>query len=194
MVALATGLFSAVGSAVSSVFGGGGAAAGTAGAAAAGTAATGAATGGSFLSTLLQGGATLLSASAAVSAGNQDADMLNAQAIDAEAQQPLENLQGIQRRASIRRAMAEAQGDLNVAYAASGGDLSFGTPNEARREAWREADYATAADNATQETRVNRLNLRASTFRRQARRARSRGWVEAGGLGLGYLGDVVGRG
>ena len=120
--------------------------------------------------------------------------MLNAQAIDAEAQQPLENLQGIQRRASIRRAMAEAQGDLNVAYAASGGDLSFGTPNEARREAWLEADYATAADNATQETRVNRLNLQASTFRRQARRARSRGWTDAAGLGLGYLGDVVGRG
>lgn len=172
--------------------GGGAAAAGTAVAGA--TAATGAATGGFSLSSLLQGTATLLGAVSAIGAGEAEADLLEAKAIDAEAQVPLETLQGIQRRASIKRELMDSIGSQDTAFAASGVDLSFGTPGVARREAFREADLGLTSDAGTQETRQNRLHERSRSFRRSARRARKRGFVNAIGAGLSFGADVLKRG
>lgn len=161
---------------------GGGAAAG-AGAAAAGAgaaAATGAAAaGGISFSTILQGGLGILSAISAINAANTQADNLELQADDARREQPLETLQGITRRTSIKKAMMDAVGEQDVAYAASGTDLSFGTPSVARTQAFREADTALETDNGTQITRQARLQEREANYLKMARKARQGGIFDA---------------
>ena len=69
-----------------------------------------AASSGFSLSSLLQGTATVLGAMSAIGAGNAEAEQLDLAAADAEGQKPLETLQGISRRASIKREMADAIG------------------------------------------------------------------------------------
>lgn len=176
---------------LSTLFGGGGAAAaaGTAAAAGAGTAA---ATGFS-LSSILQGTATVLGVVSSIAAGNAEADALELQAQDAEREKPLENLQGIERRSSIKRAMADALGAQDVAYAASGVDLSFGTARAARTDAYREADLALTTDAGTQQTRTARLSERAANYRSSAKKAKSLGLLN--GLAGGFKGfsDIAGR-
>lgn len=163
MVALFTGLVG--------LLGGGGAAGATAGAAG------GAAASGISLASILSGTATVLGVVSAIGAGNAEADALKAQAADADREQNLETLQGIQRRASIKRAMADAVGAQDVAYAASGVDLSFGTAAAARQDTYREADLALTMDNGTEQTRVARLAERAANYRSAAKRARAAGFV-----------------
>ncbi|MBB98321.1 MAG: hypothetical protein CML67_02105 [Rhodobacteraceae bacterium] len=153
-----------------------------------------AASSGFSLSSLLQGTATVLGAMSAIGAGNAEAEQLDLAAADAEGQKPLETLQGISRRASIKREMADAIGSQDVAFAASGVDLSFGTPGQARKDAFREADYALTSDSGTQEVRTSRLTERAANFRSRARRARSRGFADALSIGLGYGANLMARG
>ncbi len=160
-----------------------GAAGGGAGAAAAGAgaaAATGAAAaGGISFSTILQGGLGLLSAVAAIRGANTQADTYEQQAQDAKREQPMETLQGISRRTSIKKAMMDAVGEQDVAYAASGTDLSFGTPSVARTEAFREADNAITSDNATQMTRQARLQEREANYLKMAKKTRQGGIFDA---------------
>ncbi|RXT29370.1 hypothetical protein B5P46_11860 [Rhizobium leguminosarum] len=163
---------------------GGGAAAGAGaaatGAAAAGAAATGAAAaGGISFATILQGGLGLLSAVTAINGANAQADSLELQAQDAAREQPLETLQGIARRASIKRDYMDAVGKQDAAYAASGTDLSFGTPSVARSEAFREADLALETDNGTQQTRQARLQEREANYLKMSRKARQGGIFDA---------------
>ncbi|MBO6895638.1 MAG: hypothetical protein JJ866_27180 [Roseibium sp.] len=173
------------------VTGGGAAATTTAATAAGGAAASG---GGFFsLSNLMQGAATLLAATSQINAGNADAERYELAAIDAEREQPLETLQGIQRRSSIKAELAESIGDMDTAYAASGVDLSFGTPGQARTRAYREADYALTADNSTQQTRQARLTERSASYRRMGQRAKRRGYTNALVTGLSYGGQLAGR-
>lgn len=175
MAILLTGLAGLIG-------GGGAAAAGTAGAAAgaagaAGGAAVGAAASGISLATILQGTATVLGLVTSIGAGAAEGDALEAQAIDAEREKSMETLQGISRRQSIRREMADAVGAQDVAYAASGVDLSFGTARAARTDAFRQADTALTIDTGNQETRVSRLSERAANYRRAAKNARRMGFI-----------------
>ncbi|MGG7535354.1 hypothetical protein [Rhizobium sp. 12,4] len=157
--------------------GGAGAAATTA-ATTAGAVGTAAAGGISF-ATILQGGLGLLSAVSAIRAGNEQAEAYKAQANDAAREQPLETLQGIARRGSIKKEYMQAVGEQDVAYAASGTDLSFGTPAVARSEAFREGDLALETDNGTQMTRQARLLEREANYRKMARKARQAGVVDA---------------
>lgn len=182
--------------ALPALFGAGAAAAGTAATTAttAATTATGVFGSGISLSSILQGTATVLGIVASIGAGNAEADMLEAQAIDAEREKPLETLQGINRRQSIRRDFAEAVGAADVAYAASGVDLSFGTARQARSDAAREADLATAVDIGTEQTRINRLSERAASYRRSAKRAKRSGVLNAILGGVDGLSSFVERG
>lgn len=75
--------------------------------------------------------------------------------------------------------MVQQLGEQDVAYAASGGDLSFGTPLQARKEAFRQADLATTTDIGTEQTRVARLSEREVNYRKMASKARSAGKVDA---------------
>lgn len=163
--------------------------------AAASTAATaGAAAGSGFsLASILQGTATVLGVVSSISAGKAEADAMEAQAIDARREQEIETLSGIERRGSIKRALAEAVGAQDVAYAASGVDLSFGTASQARTEAFREADLAFTGASATEQTRISRLMEHAANYRAGAKRARRAGLVTGLTGGLKGAADIAGR-
>lgn len=165
-----------------SIFGGGATAA--AGATAAGGAAAGAAAGGFSLSTLLQGTASVLGIVNTINAGRADAEMYNAAADDAAREKPLETLQGITRRNDIKRSFMEQLGQQDVAYAASGVDLSFGTPGQVRKEAFRETDLGITSDNGTEQTRVARLDEREAEYRKRASRAKKSAMFDALTQGL----------
>jgi hypothetical protein len=188
------------------LFTGGSAAAGAGAAAATGAAATAAS--GISLATILQGTATVLGVIASIGAGraeqeryDAEAEKIEAQAVDAEREVPLETLQGVSRRTSIKAALAQQLGDEGVAYGASGLDLSFGTAAQARSEAIRDADTALIADIGTQETRQSQLVERAAQYRygsKQARlagvRARQAGLVNGLIGGISGVAGILGRG
>lgn len=169
---------------------GGGAAAGAG--ATAGAVATGASAGG-IISTILQGTATVLGVASAFSAGAAEEDALKAQAIDAEREQAVQNLQGIERRNSIKAALRDAQGAIDTAYAASGVDLSFGTAAQARSEASREADLMTTTSTGTEIANSGRLMERAANYRNAAKRARRAGIVQGLTAGIGGAADIARR-
>ncbi|RUW43973.1 MAG: hypothetical protein E5W19_32385 [Mesorhizobium sp.] len=163
---------------LTSLFGGGAAAAGTAAATTTAAAGTTAASGIS-LASLLQGTATVLGIVSAVGAGNAEAAQNEMAASDAESEQSLETLQGISRRTSIRKQMADALGAEDVAYAASGVDLSFGTAKAARSDAYREADLGLTTSTGTEQTRISRLVERAKNYRAMAKQAKAGGILNA---------------
>lgn len=174
------------------LFGGGSAAAGAG--AAAGASAAGAAAGGISAASILQGATGILSMVASIGAGNAEAEQFELAADDAAREVPLETLQGINRRTSIKAAMAQQIGEQDVAYAASSTDLSFGTPAQARKEAFREADLAIATDVGTEQTRVARLREREVNYRKRAGKARSAGFLNGLTTGLSTFSSIADRG
>lgn len=178
---------------LTSIFGGGGAAAATA----AGT--TAAASTGLFgtglsLGSLLQGTATVLGVVSSIGAANGEAAQAELAASDADGEQNLETLQGIERRTSIRRQVADAIGAQDVANAASGVDLSFGTAAAARNDAFREGDLALTGDAGTEQTRVSRLMERARNYRSQAKSLKRFGIFNAFTSGLKGFQAIADRG
>jgi hypothetical protein len=180
----------AAAAAIGALFGGGGTAA-AAGTAAGATA--GAAAGGISLASLLQGTATVFGMVSALNAGKADEEALNLAADDAEREKPLETLQGINRKAGIKQKMMEQVGEQDVAYAASGVDLSFGTPTAARQEAFRNADLELTSSVGTEQTRIARLDERASNYRKRAKRARTAAGIDALGIGLKGASSIAER-
>jgi hypothetical protein len=176
---------------VTSLFSSGGAAA-TAGAGAAASAGAAAGTGFS-LSGILQGIATVGGLVASINAGEEDAQAKELAAQDADREQQLETLQGIERRRSIRVGVRDALGAQDVAYAGSGVDLSFGTASQARQDAYREADLGLASDTGTEMTRVSRLSERAANYRASAKRARSMGIFRGITGAAGQLASITKR-
>ncbi len=182
---------------IGSLFAGGTAAAGTAaaGTAAAGTAAAagGAVAGGITASSILQGASGLLGMFSAIAAGNAEGEALDLAAEDAAREKPLETLQGIARRTSIKSAMMEQIGQQDVATAASGADLSFGTPVEARKQAFRQADLGITTAVGTEQTRIARLDEREANYRKMAGKARAGGWLKAAFTGFDTAASMAGR-
>ena len=154
-----------------------GGAAATGAAAAAGAAGVGAAAGGLSLTSILTGVTTVGGLVASLAGGAAQADAMEAQAVDAEREQALENLQGIDRRRSLRAQATEAIGEMDAAYGASGVDLSFGSARQARTQAFRELDLGLTSDAGTQQTRLARLQERAANYRRGAKRAKLSGLI-----------------
>ncbi|WCA60334.1 hypothetical protein G6M16_007425 [Agrobacterium tumefaciens] len=169
---------------VTSIFGGGGAAAAGAATGAATTAAAAPAAAGFSLSSLLQGTATVLGMVQSINAGRADAEALTAAADDAAREVPLETLQGINRRTAIKQQMMDSIGQQDVAYAASGVDLSFGTPSQARKEAFRQTDLAVTSDVGTEQTRIGRLQEREAEYRKRASRAKRSALFDAALIGF----------
>lgn len=172
------------------LFGGGSAAAtaGTVGGA------VGGAAGGISAASILQGATGILSMVASIGAGNAEAEQYELAADDAAREVPLETLQGINRRTSIKQAMMQQIGEQDVAYAASSTDLSFGTPAQARKEAFREADLAITTDVGTEQTRVARLREREVNYRKRASKAKSAGFLNGLTTGLSTFADIKARG
>lgn len=130
------------------------------------------------ISSLLGGGATILSAAASIAAGNQQAEMYEDQARETRMQKPLELIEGLHRNTEIKKATAAAVAEQDVAYAASGADLSFGTPTVARSQAFREGDYAMNTNAMTTGNSIDQLELKAKSYLQMAGRARQMGMFE----------------
>ena len=130
------------------------------------------------ISQLLGGSATILSAAASIAAGNQQAEMYEDQARETRMQKPLELIEGLHRRNEIKKATAQAVADQDVAYAASGADLSFGTPTVARSQAFREGDYAANTNAMTTGNSIDQLELKSKSYLQMAGRARQIGMFE----------------
>ena len=180
--------------------GGGAAASSLGGTAAAAAAASG---GGSLFSALgglstvagiLSGGATIASVLAAQRSGDAEASKLMYQADDADTEVRIEEVKGLERRNSIKASLIEAIGERDVAAAASGVDLTFGTPVVARREARADAERALGGDQATEEFRKARLRERAANYRIAASQARSGSLLKAASIGASGAADILRRG
>lgn len=149
---------------------------------------------GSLLSGILSGTATIAGMMGAQAAGDEQSRTLMGQANDARMEQSLESIRGTGRRDTLRRSLLETLGERDVAAAASGIDLSFGTPAIARDEAERDAESALALDRSTEDFRVARLQEREGEFRRSAASARKAGRIKAFGLGLQGAASIANRG
>lgn len=143
---------------------------------------------------LLSGGATVASVLQARRAGEQEAHKLNLAAGDADLEAKIEQIRGLERRNSLKAKFVEAVGERDVAYAASGVDLTFGTPAIARQEAVRDTERALAIDQDTENLRRSRLLERAGNYRLAAAQAREGGIFKAIGLGAAGLGGMLRRG
>ena len=149
---------------------------------------------GSLLTGILSGTATVAGMLGAQAAGEEQSRTLTAQAADARTEQDIERLRGGERRNSLRRSLLETIGERDVAAAASGVDLSFGTAQIAREESARDAERALTMDQSTEDFRVSRLRERENEFTRSARSARRAGTIKAMGLGLKGAASFANRG
>ncbi|WP_156899387.1 hypothetical protein [Pleomorphomonas koreensis] len=158
----------AAGTAVGTAVGVGGAAAGT----------------GISLSSILSGTASLLSVVAGMAGANADAEALEQQAREADMEQQTEGVKGRANQLAIKREMMDAVGQRDVAAAASGVDLSFGTAAEVRKDAFREADQALTSNTFTTMSNQSQYEQRAATYRKRAKQVKSAGIMNAlvGGL------------
>lgn len=144
-----------------------------------------AATGGaSTWASILSGGATVASVLAMQQSGETKAFALNAQADDADLQARVEQVQGLDRRISLKAQLVQAVGERDVAAAASGVDISFGTPSLARSEAVKDGERAIDLDQSTEDFRRQRLLEKAGNLRIQANQARSGALGSAAALAL----------
>ena len=150
----------------------------------------GAAETGLSLSTILQGVATVGGLVAAISSGNAEAANLRMQARDAEQEKTFETVQSVDRKRSLLAAAADAKGEANVAYAASGVDLSFGSAAKARQNVYREADLGLTTDSATTQMRLNRLTEQARNYRFAAKNAKLMGWLQGGSKALNSAASI----
>lgn len=133
---------------------------------------------------ILSGGATVASVLAMQEAGETKAWNYQMQADDAELQARVEQVQGLDRRNSLKAALVQAVGERDVAAAASGVDLSFGTPAIARSEAIKDGERALSTDQATEDFRRQRLLERAGNLRLMAGQARSGALASSAALAL----------
>ena len=140
MVELAAG-------AMASLFSGATAAAGAAGTAVAGvgSALAPAAGAGSLFAGILQGGAGVTSAYAATRAAGEQSAALENQAFQTQVQAQGVGVSGDLQANSLKKGLLDTLGQRDVAYAASGVDLSFGTPQIARTQAVTDAGNAPPA-------------------------------------------------
>lgn len=150
--------------------------------------------GASTFASILSGGATVASALAAQRAGKEQALSLEFQAQDAQVEARQEGIQGMERRNSLRKALIDSIAESDTAYAASGVDLSFGTPVVARDQASRDAERALTIDQSSEDLRRSRLNQRASNLRVMAAQARRGGLAKATGLYLDGAAQAIRRG
>jgi hypothetical protein len=143
---------------------------------------------------ILSGGATALSVLGTMRAGEQRARSLELAAADAEIDADISDIETSHRRTSLKRALVQAIGERDVAAAASGADLSFGTPAIARREAAEDADRALEAEDSAGDLRRQRLLERSASYRRMAVESRSGGLARAAAIGLEGGAKIARRG
>lgn len=187
---------------------GGAEAAGVAGAAAldptiAGAASAGAASsGGGFLSSIfsasgvasiLSGTATAASVLNAQRAGEINAQGLELKAGDSDIAIGNQVTEGMQQRQSLRAGLLKAVSERDVAQAAGGGDISFGTPAQARYQATKDEETALSVSEGTTRENQQRLLERSASLRQMAANARAGGLANGAVLALSGAADLARR-
>jgi hypothetical protein len=148
----------------------------------------------STVASILAGTATVASVLAAQRAGEEKAAGFEAAASDADTESLIAANEGTERRTSLRRQLLVAVGERDVAAAASGLDLSFGTPAQARREAIEDSERALETDGQNETLRRARLAERAGNYRRMAENARGGALAKSASLVLGQTAQLARRG
>lgn len=143
--------------------------------------------------TILSGGATALSIMSANEAADTKANSYEMMASDADLDARIEQVKGLERRTSIKQALLEAIGERDVAAAASGVDLSFGTPRIAQKEAQKEAERALSSDLSAEELRTSRLAERATSYRLQAASMRKGALLQTAAAVLAFAAGGSGK-
>jgi hypothetical protein len=185
----ATAALSAIG-----IGGGSAAAGGAAAAAGAPLNLVAAGSGGSMFAGILQGGLGVLGAMGALRAGQAQADAYRSQAADTRLQVGQEDVNATLKETSMRKALIRSLGERDVAYAASGVDLSFGTPATARAAAIADASEAMSLERQNTDMRKSQLRAKADTYDALASDAEDAGLFKAiGSIGAAGLG-ILGRG
>lgn len=190
----------AAGSALASAVGGGASAIGSAlGIGAPMNLAAAAGGGGSLLSgstalSILQGGVGLLGAMSAVRAGQSQAAAYGLSAADARAQATNETIAATEKETSLRKALVASLGERDVAYAASGVDLTFGTPAAARAGAIDDATRAMSTARLGFDARRSQALARAAGYDALAADAEEAGNTKAFGSLAGVGIDILKRG
>jgi hypothetical protein len=148
------------------------------------------------IGSILQGVASVQSVSSGLVQSQMRADALNEQADDALFSAGLEETQGMERRTSLKKQFVQYQGERDAAIAASGVDMSFGTPAIAREAAARDAESALSMDQDTTNMRINRFRERAATQRQRAgsvlESSQREAFWKVAGLGADFLKRGVG--
>jgi hypothetical protein len=148
------------------------------------------------IGSILQGVASVQSVSSGLVQSQMRADALNEQADDALFSAGLEETQGIERRTSLKKQFVQYQGERDAAIAASGVDMSFGTPAIAREAAARDAESALSMDQDTTNMRINRFRERAATQRQRAgsvlESSQREAFWKVAGIGADFLKRGVG--
>ncbi len=175
-----TAAVSTVGTAVSSAAGAAGSALGMG--ASAGSAGLSLSSVGSFLGSALQGGLGLMGAMSAARQGQAKEEYYVANAENARIDARQAELDQQPRELSLRRALIQEIGQRDVAYAASGVDLSFGTPNVARLQATEDTAAALGLERTQTEMRALRYREKASSYEATGAEARLAGGEKAAGL------------
>lgn len=154
---------------VGSLFGGGGAAG--AGAAAAG--------GGFSFGNILSGIGSIFGVFADIAQANTEADNLVQQAHEAEFDEKQEQAEGVASTTSLKKELARAIAENDVAFAAAGIDLGYGVAAEGRETAKKAAATEISIDRQTTDARRAALRARAAGFYRNAQDVRSAGGLRA---------------
>ncbi|MCG8343532.1 MAG: hypothetical protein MI685_00025 [Chlorobiales bacterium] len=145
---------------------------------------------GATLSTLGTAG-SLFSNFASSSAQKAQASIQSRQA---EYNARLEKVRGQEEANQIKRDVARALASSNARGAASGVDISSGSPVTAQKQALRDANDALSTAGTNAKLREERQRLRAQAFRRQGRNAVRAGFVRSASLLGDFAQDAHDRG
>lgn len=149
---------------------------------------------GSTALTILQGGVGLMGAMSSIRAGQAQAAAYRMAGADARLQAGNEQIAATEKETSLRKALVASLGERDVAYAASGVDLSFGTPTVARGQAIDEASRAMSTARTASDMRRTQHLAKAAGYDALASDAEAAGSAKAFGgiLSTGF--DIIKRG
>jgi hypothetical protein len=144
--------------------------------------------------TLLSGGLGLVSAMASGRQSEMQAAALRAQGEDARFDARSEEINAMQRQTSLRRNLLKLVGESDVAYAASGVDLSFGTAVTAREDAIEDGNRAVMADQDAAAMKIARGRAKAANYDAMASETEAAGKFKMAGALLQPLVSAARRG
>lgn len=154
---------------------------------------------GSFLSssavlTGLQGVTGLLSLAAKNRAGEESKAAAFEKAREAELDAQGEGVQGLARQVQLRQQYIAAMAERDIAAAAGGLDLGFGSPVVAREQVAADTERALSTDALETGNRQERLRARSASYIRAGRAARQGSLLDMLASGANTVSDIATRG